>query len=361
MNFRMILKTKIKRVNCSITILMAFLLVFSACGGEKMKPFVSFYYWKQNYKLDSLEKQTLQTNNLQQLYVRYFDVVYDAQQQLAKPVAPVQLAKEDIVNPIVPVVFIKNEVFEKLDSAAVYKLATQTLSLLDQINTTAGIKCRAVQFDCDWTAKTAPKYFYYLKQMREKLDEHDKGCTFASLTMLTATIRLHQVKYPEREGVPPVDKGVLMFYNMGKINTSEVNSIYDQKTSQAYLSSLASYTLRMDVAVPVFAWGIQIRDGQVLTLLNKMDDRDFQNKEEFEVLKPQRYRAVASFFKNGFYFKVGDEVKVEQVDEAAFTQMIADLKVYYPNQFQQVIFYDLDASNISRYEKDFFQKTVTAF
>lgn len=355
------LKTRIISNRHTILVLVVILILLSACGGQKLKPFVSFYYWKQHYKLDSIEKQTLQTNNLQQLYVRYFDVVYDQHEQIAKPIALVQLAKEDIVNPIVPVVFIKNQVFEKLDSLAVYKLASQTLSLLDQINKAVGIKCRAVQFDCDWTAKTAPMYFYYLKKMREKLDEHDDGCTFASLTMLTATIRLHQVKYPEREGVPPVDKGVLMFYNMGNINTSEINSIYDQKTSQAYLSSLASYTLRLDVALPIFAWSIQIRDGQVVSLLNKMENKDFQNKSEFEIIKPNRYRAVASLFKNGFYFKVGDEVKVEEVNAAAYAQMLADLKVYYPNQFQQVIFYDLDAQNITRYDKDFFQKTVAAF
>ncbi len=87
---------------------------------------------------------------------------------------------------------------------------------INQINKSVSIKCRALQIDCDWTTKTAPKYFYFLQQIREKLDAHEDGGTFASLAMLSATIRLHQVKYPEKSGMPPVDKGVLMFYNMGE-------------------------------------------------------------------------------------------------------------------------------------------------
>lgn len=345
----------------SFTVLLFTAFIFASCGGEKLKPFVSFYYWKSNYKLDSTERKVISENNVQQLYVRYFDIVYDETAKDAIPLAPVHFTKEDIVNPIVPVVFIKNNVFEQLDSAAIYKLVDKTVTMLNQINKSAGIKCRALQIDCDWTSSTAPKYFYYLKQMREKLDAHEEGGTFASLAMISATIRLHQIKYPEKAGIPPVDKGVLMFYNMGEINTSEVNSIYDQKTSQKYLSSLSAYTLRLDIALPIFAWGIQIRDGIIIELLNKMDSRDFQNKEEFVQLSANRYKAVSAFFKKGFYFKAGDEVKVEELDEKNFAPMIADLKKSYPNQFQQVIFYDLDSVNISRYAKDFYQKTVAAF
>lgn len=342
-------------------VLLFVAVVFSSCGGEKLKPFVSFYYWKSNYQLDSTERKVLQENNVQQLYVRYFDIVYDETAKAAIPLAPVHFNKEDILNPIVPVVFIKNKVFEELDSVAIYNLVDKTMTMLNQINKSVGIKSRALQIDCDWTSSTAAKYFYFLKQLREKLDAHEDGGTFASLAMLSATIRLHQIKYPEKAGIPPVDKGVLMFYNMGEINNSEVNSIYDQQTSQKYLSSLSAYTLRLDIALPIFAWGIHMRDGKIVELLNKMDARDFQNKEEFEQISANRYRAVSAFFKNGFYFQAGDEVKVEEVNEKDFTPMIADLKKSYPNQFQQVIFYDLDSVNISRYAKDFYQKTVAAF
>lgn len=338
----------------------AFLLLLS-CGQEKPKPFISYYYWKSNFALDSVERKAVDKDNVQQLYVRYFDVVYDALTKAAKPIAPISLKREDLIKPIVPVVFIKNQIFEQLDSAAVLRLADDVLALMEQINKAAGIKCRAVQFDCDWTEGTQPKYFFFLKKMREKIDAHENHSSFASMTMLTATIRLHQVKFFEKTGVPPVDKGVLMFYNMGEIGTGEQNSIYDQALSKTYLPWLHKYTLRLDIALPIFSWGIHIRNGQILNLLNKMDQRDFSDSLLFESLRTNRYRAKSSFFNNGFYFEAGDEVKVEQIEASALEQLLSDLKQYYPNQFQQIIFYDLDRLNLSRYEQDFAQKIIDRY
>jgi len=54
--------------------------------------------------------------------------------------------------------------------------------------------------------------------------------------------------------VPPVDKGLLMFYNMGKISPdlNARNSIYNRADAEAYLESLPNYRLSLDVALPVF-------------------------------------------------------------------------------------------------------------
>lgn len=359
----LLLRSCFKRVlgNASGITLMIVLLTLVSCGGPKPKPFVSFYYWKSNYKLQANEIKALQDNQVQQLYVRYFDIVYDEQLKMAIPAAAIRFAKADVVCPIVPVVFIKNKVFEQSDSTAIDSLSEHTVALLNQINKAAGIKARALQIDCDWTSKTAPRYFYFLRLLRQKLDAHDDGGTFASLTMLMSTIRLHQVKYADKQGVPPVDKGVLMFYNMGEINTSDMSSIYNRSTGQKYLAALNSYRLPLDVALPIFAWGMQMRDGTIIALLNKMDVRDFQQKDEFVMIRENRFKAIKSFFKGGYYFKEGDEVKVEQVSEQALKDMADDLKANYPNHFQQVIFYDLDSINLSRYDQKVFQKTIARF
>ena len=81
---------------------------------------------------------------------------------------------------------------------------------------------------------------------------------------LSATIRLHQVKYREETGVPPVDYGVLMYYNMGHISAMGANSIYDRSTALRYLGKLREYPLPLDIALPMFAWGVHSADGQVL-------------------------------------------------------------------------------------------------
>jgi hypothetical protein len=352
------LKLNIKRLP-SVAMLFIALLLITSCGGKKPNPFVSFYYWKSQYKLDSTERNALSENKVEQLYVRYFDIVFDEHLHKAIPQAPIQFSKQDVQTPIVPVVFIKNKVFEQMDSLALDTLAMQTIALINQINHSAGLKSRALQIDCDWTARTKENYFHYLRQLRQIIDEHEHKTTFAPMAMLTATIRLHQVKYPDQQGIPPVDRGVLMFYNMADINASDVNSIYDAQTSKKYIGSLASYPLRLDLALPIFAWGIQLRDAQVVGLLNKIDLKDIQESPEFSLRKENRYQAKSSFFKNGVYFKQGDEIKIELVDQLSLLHMAQDLNAHYPSQFQQIIFFDLDAVNLTRYDKSVFQKIVT--
>ena len=351
------LKLNTKRLP-QVVVLVFVLMLLSACGGKKPNPFVSFYYWKSQYQLDTAERKALSDNKVEQLYVRYFDVVFDERLHKAIPQAPIQFQKQDLQTPIVPVVFIKNKVFEQLDSLALDTLAEQTIAMINQINHAAGLKARALQIDCDWTARSKDNYFHYLRQLRRIIDEHEHKTTFAPMAMLTATIRLHQVKYPEQQGIPPVDKGVLMFYNMADINASEVNSIYDEQTSKKYIGSLASYPLRLDIALPIFAWGIQLRDAQVVGLLNKIDLKDLQHSPEFSLRTANRYKVNSSFFKNGTYFKEGDELKIELVDQAALVQLAQTVQKNYPNQFQQIIFFDLDAINLARYDKDVFQKIV---
>ncbi len=75
--------------------------------------------------------------------------------------------------------------------------------------------------------------------------------------VLSATIRLHQVKYFETTGVPPVKSGMLMFYNTGDLeNPSEENSILNIETAELYLSGLEDYPMQLDIVLPLFSWAV---------------------------------------------------------------------------------------------------------
>ncbi|MFZ9612862.1 MAG: hypothetical protein ACO29Q_06225, partial [Crocinitomicaceae bacterium] len=58
------------------------LLFFVSCS--KNHPPASFYYWKQGYALSKPQKDLLKQCETKRLYVKFFDVVLDEQQQ-AKP------------------------------------------------------------------------------------------------------------------------------------------------------------------------------------------------------------------------------------------------------------------------------------
>ncbi|MFA6149996.1 MAG: hypothetical protein WC716_01665 [Chitinophagaceae bacterium] len=338
--------------------LLASLVVLFSCSSKKTKPAVSFYYWRTELSLKKNEKAALKENQVSAIYLRCFDIVYDEKLKRAVPHAILRFRDTELVAQIVPVVFIKNQVFLELDSNGIDTLAEHTFLLLEQINQSQSISAKELQIDCDWTQKTSENYFHFLRLLKQKLGAKPRSFPAAKLS---ATIRLHQIKYAGLQGVPPVDKGVLMFYNMGKINGSPVSSVYDRNLSRSYLAALNKYPLPLDFALPVFAWGIHLRRGQVIELLNKMDSRDFANKNEFEANGKSRFIAKQSVFKNGFYFKAGDEIKVEEIEAQDFESMAEDLTEHYKRPIEQLIFYDLDSINISRYEKDIFKKVATDF
>lgn len=320
------------------------LFAFISCR-SKQAPEISFYYWKTKFELNQYEKNVLTTNNVPVLYVRYFDIDIDPASGEPRPVSVITFDSSSIQKTIIPVVYIKNRVFEKSDTTGISSLSKNVFQLIAGINSKRKITVPEVQFDCDWTEKTKDKFFFFLNHYKK-----------ISGQKLSATIRLHQVKYSQRTGVPPVDEAVLMFYNMGVISANDMNSIYEEKNALKYVSSLKQYPLQLDIALPVFSWGIGSRNGKVHYLLNKMYVRDFEKDTNFVKLSDHRFRARHSFFKSGYYIMENDEIKMENVEEEDLNRMATILKKNISYPVKHVIFYDLDSSNFIHYESNIFQK-----
>ena len=101
---------------------------------------------------------------------------------------------------------------------------------------------KEIQIDCDWTDSTRNRFFRFTRTLGK--------LAHAEHSLISATIRLHQIKYFERTGIPPVDRGVLMFYNMGKLAAaSERSSIFNTEDAEKYTSRLSQYPLPMDLIV----------------------------------------------------------------------------------------------------------------
>ena len=356
---------------------------------------MGFYYWRTTFCLDSQENAALSDNKVSSLFIRYFDVDRPDSGQDPVPVSPISFgcpnqsespdsptgsASSDSTTPprptppsasrdrqsspsstqpssvvpssiqVTPVVFLRNRVFASIDSTGLDSLATRTLRLIGHIDATRNIHPTALQFDCDWTDKTQLAYFQFLRRVRK-----------LSGLFISCTIRLHQVKYAGRTGIPPVDRGVLMYYNMGNIDTGEDNSIYSAGVAARYIPYLKTYPLEMDIALPVFSWGLLIRDGRVAGLLNKMNFYHFENDPNFTAQKPGRYVANNACFKGSYYFKQGDQVKLEHVDDAGLEGIIKDVNRYSNHRLHNIIFYDLDKSNLELYDKKAFGKILDHF
>ena len=322
--------------------------MLSACA-KNDKPIIAFYYWKTNLKFSDKEKETLKENNVKKLYVRYFDIGLHSESNIPFPVSPVHF-KENIQDfEIVPVVFIQNKVMLQTNPD-LEDLAQKTFHLISEINAKNKIESSEIQIDCDWTLKSKDNYLKFIALFKK-----------LSQKKLSATIRLHQVKYFKKTKIPNVDSGVLMFYNMGSIAPDSLNSIYSRKISERYLKSLKKYPLHLDFALPIYSWAIHIRNQKVLGLRSKLNFSELKKDKNFEQISPIFFRVKQSNYKNGVYYEENDLLKTEIISARDLKEMAEDLSENSAKAPKEIIFYDLDEFNLNNYEKNIFEQVVSCF
>ncbi len=329
------------------TVCLLLIFLQSACNLSS-QPEVSFYYWKTTFKLSAEEQEVLTANKVAKLYIRYFDIILSPNTKKPVPESPINFIQKPDNFKVVSVVYITNTVF--LNKATnLTALAKQTVDYITQINRKHGIKSEEIQIDCDWTLSSRDRYLRFVKLVKAGTGK-----------VVSATIRLHQIKYAKQTKVPDVDYGVLMFYNMGKIAADAKNSIYDRTISRKYLKQLKDYPLSLKIALPVFSWGIQIRNKRVIEVINHVDLGSFENDSNF-VCKKTIIHVKTANLKFGKYFKAGDRIKIEQVSEQNLSAMIEDLSNKMKSKPQELIFFDLDSQAINRYDKDIYKKMANSF
>ena len=320
---------------------MLLVTLLLACSTKTEKINTAFYFWRTTFSLTETEQQYLKDLEVKKLYIRYFDV--GLQNKEAVPVAPIVFSQKPAGYNVVAVVYIKNEVFLQNDSAD--SLAVKVYNYIQQINKSANVSVNEIQFDCDWSLKSKQNYFRFIEEFK-KLHPN-----------LSATIRLHQIKYPEKTGIPSVTTGVLMYYNMGVINAGEDNSIYSQKTAKNYINSLQNYNLPLNIALPIFSWGVHVRSNQVTNLIGGLRVNDLTG-DQFEKISDNRYKVVKEVVFKGRYLAKDDEIKIEAVSADQLKEMMHDIKKNSKHKPNEIIFYDLNENNLKAYEKEDF-KTVS--
>lgn len=161
---------------------------------------------------------------------------------------------------------------------------------------------------------------------------------------LSATIRLHQLKFFEKTGIPPVDRGMLMFYNMGDLEAWETeNSILDPAAGKKYLTPDARYPLPLDFALPLFRWGVLFRDGQLFKLINNLGEKDLQDTLRFTPITSGRFLVKKSTYLQGYYLYEDDLIRLESVKTGQLEAAAALLGKMFPPAERTVGFYHLDS------------------
>jgi hypothetical protein len=320
--------------------------ILCSCGkpAEKKR---AFYHWKQTWQPGDFELRRLNELKIDKIYLKLFDVV--SENGISKPVAILNVKSAfPPQSEIIPVVYISNSVLKNKTQKSVDTLAGNIATLIEGICTAERISFKELQFDCDWDDKTKENYFKLLQILRIKFNQ----------VQLSATIRLHQVKYRQITGIPPVERGMLMYYNMGKLqDPTETNSILNLKAGAKYISKIDEYPLPLDLALPAFSWFVHIRNGRVTGIENKIDLPD----SLIEKKSGNYYQVTTSFLYQGAAYVKGDLLRKESVTSELIQNAVKQLKPELKNQNYTVALFHLDSLQQSQYSTPELNEIFSAF
>ena len=165
---------------------------------------------------------------------------------------------------------------------------------------------------------------------------------------LSATIRMHQVKFMGKSGVPPVDRGLLMCYNMGNLkNPATNNSINETAELKKYIGNIHKYPLPLDVAFSLFDWYVLFRNDSYKGLIQNLNDSVFKN--EFVEKKDNRYRFLKDTLLMGYYFRKNDVLRYENSDYNAIIRSANEVNNKLKETDLRVSLYHLDSITLSKY------------
>jgi hypothetical protein len=313
----------------------------------------AFYHWEQDLSLSQYEYERINRLNVKRLYVRFFDVDWQSGRPQPLSIINIQDTLPEAYD-IVPVVFITNRTLLNSDEADVSRLAERLLKKLDKLTEDLSQNIPEIQIDCDWSGQSRALYFKLLGHLRPWLNKQG--------IKLSATIRLHQVKYYQRTGVPGVDRGVLMFYNTGTIDDpSTKNSILDLSIARAYFKNFDEYPLPLDIALPIFRWGVIFQEDRFVQIINGLDDYKLTDTTRFVKVGENQFELRKSMYLEGYYLYKGDRIRTEKVDKESLLQAAKLLATELRADDRYLIFYHLDSTLIADYPHEVLETIYHTF
>jgi hypothetical protein len=298
-----------------IFIVMAILGYFYTSSSIKIS--YDFYHWTSVYKVESNEKKSPK-------YIKVLDISFTKTLLFRKTLFHVFPSEK-----IVPVIYIDNPLWNKMRAKSMVKKVLNALMKMPLKNYSE------IQVDCDWTDGSKERYFEFLKLLKEQ-----------SAKNISVTIRLHQVKYHNKTGVPPVDYGILMYYNMSDFRDIETkNYILDLGLAKQYHYNFDTYPLALNLALPLYSQATIMRFSKVVGLIEGVREKELN--KNFTKLKEHLYEVTKTHYFQERLLYEGDKIRVDEVSFEMLQKSIKSLSDTM-RQPKEIIFYRW--GNSSHYE-----------
>ncbi|MBK8563489.1 MAG: hypothetical protein IPN76_09115 [Saprospiraceae bacterium] len=341
----------------------------------------SFYYWKTSLSFNKADKALADSLGVERLYLRYFDVDWSPTLEMPVPVGKLdmgsnfngsfnQVDAEIGDYQVIPTIYLVNRIFEKNFNADT--LATRISRKIAEYNDNLSYqtadwgnnyekaeepsawylpdslmpynlfqnRIKEIQLDCDWTLKTRDRYFKFLKAMKKA----NPGMT------ISCTVRLHQFRDKEQAGIPPVDRGTLMCYNMAAPKDMAVrDAVFDTELVNGYLKN-GEYPLALEAALPLFGWGALFHENQFKGLAAGLSENEVKGNPLFEPVAEGKYRFMQDTVFANAYMRQGDIVRLDAASPAEVAELASQLSKI--KAVKNISFFDWNPTKIREYHVD---------
>lgn len=326
-------------MRCYIGMLFVVFVMLMGCASDSyQKPDYAFYHWKSEAIFSDSYKDAIATAETKTVYMHYFDVDnLNAPTYYDDGVYPTYVLKN--VDPayqnfdIVPVVYITNSVLQT-DGLVVADLADKITGIVQQISEKHFSKTfTRIQIDCDWTESTKNAYFELVTILKNQFD-------------VEVTIRLHQIKFKERTGIPPVAKGSLMLYNVGDLKDRNQNSILEAAVVHQYINKETSYPIPLSLGLPLFSQTVVSNTTNKVRLMQHTDREVLENDAHFRQTDAINFEVIRDTLYKGFYLSEGFNLKLEALQESEIVASYQHIKSSTLD-INEIIFYHLDETALA--------------
>lgn len=309
------------------------------------------YVWdvKRN-GISENEQNFLANNQINKLYVKFFEVEKNTTWGIHPTGKSVyELEQKYAQCQIVPTIYIRNQVFMQTKDSELDEFADNLLHLIAKRFTEnmshAQQKYTEIQIDCDWTLRTQERYFYFLKKLKAR-----------AKVQISATLRLYPFKFPEKMGVLPVDRAMLMCYNLlSPLAAGDKNSILDLEELQKYLVGAKPYPLPLDLALPIYTSAL-IYQNERFSGIHYLENQSFY--ANLRHVKNAVYSVQRDTVLNSLFLRAGDKVKIEKMTPVLLTAALKSIRKNISfEEGSTVALFHLSASNL----KAFTHAEITSF
>ena len=144
-----------------------------------------------------------------------------------------------------------------------------------------------------------------------------------------------------------------MFYNMEDIDDPDTqNSILSIPTAKQYLINFENYPLALDIALPIFKWGVVFQENNFIKIINNLDLNDLKDATRFLKIDENRFELIKSTYLKGHYLYQNDQIRLEKVAIGDLQKAADLLSPIITNKDLNVIFYHLDSTLITDYPNE---------